>query len=167
MIDHPRSVLEHIVLRSGMVVCDIGAGAGFYTLAMASLVAPAQVYAVDIQKDILTRLSKDAHDKHLSNVHPLWGDAEKPKGTKLRDELCDVVVISNVLSQAIHKDRIVVEGARILKKGGNLVIVEKQGKQRDNHTAPHDVRAWCEHAGLALHKQFSIGAEHYGMIYTK
>ena len=44
-------VLEQLDLASGMVVCDMGCGNGYYTLKMARQVAPdGEVLAVDIQR---------------------------------------------------------------------------------------------------------------------
>ena len=54
--ERPDEMLAAMGLKNGDIVADIGAGSGFHTRRMASLVAPTgQVFAVDIQ--------------HLSLIH--------------------------------------------------------------------------------------------------
>src|SRR3954469_24882739 len=55
--ENVKLALDELRLKPNMVVADIGAGTGYYSIRMAKLVAPGgQVFAVDIQPEMLSRL---------------------------------------------------------------------------------------------------------------
>ena len=69
-----------------MHVADLGAGSGHYTLAAAKKVGESgRVYAIEVQKDLLTRIKNLAQTEHINNVEVIWGDVENRGGTKLKD----------------------------------------------------------------------------------
>jgi SAM-dependent methyltransferase len=66
-------------IQAGMEIADLGAGSGFYTIAAAkALISTGRVYAVDAQKDLLTKIKNNAVSQGLYNVEVIWGDIEKP-----------------------------------------------------------------------------------------
>lgn len=171
---NPEKNITHVGLSAGMSVADIGAGTGHYTLLAASLVGrEGEVYAVDIQKDLLDRLASDVQEKGLRNVHVLWGDAENVGGTKIRQDAVDVVIVSNVLFQTESKSSFVHEIHRILKKGGKLLLIDWSESFAGLGPAPQQVvsediaRNLFEKNGFELLKDFEAGAHHYGMVFRK
>src|SRR4051812_12807763 len=118
MFMDPIETLAAVHFQSTNTVADFGAGSGFVSVAAASLVPQGQVFAVEINKDQVTRITRDAVDKKLSNLHPLWGDIEITEGTKLAENSVDVVLCFNVLFLLDDKAGALKEAFRVLKQGG-------------------------------------------------
>ncbi len=114
----PRSNVLQMGLREGMKVGDLGAGSGHYTIAASKVVgSTGRVYAIDIQEDILKHLHDSAKHSQSHNVETIWANFEKLRGTSLRDETLDGVILSNVLFQLDDKQGTIQEIKRILKTG--------------------------------------------------
>ncbi len=107
-----------------MIVADLGAGSGFYTIPAAEMASTGKVYAIEIQKDFLITIKNKALEAHLNNVECLLGDVEKIGGTKIKDKIVDAVIASNILFQVEDKDKFIEETKRILKPGGKLLLMD-------------------------------------------
>ena len=61
--ENPQAAIEALGLMPGMVVCDLGAGSGYYSIRMAQKVGTqGKVYAVDIQPGMIKLLEKRIKD---------------------------------------------------------------------------------------------------------
>lgn len=61
--------LEHLGVRVGMTICDMGCGNGFYSLRLARLVTPAgRILAVDVQPQMLYMLRERAEQAGIENI---------------------------------------------------------------------------------------------------
>ena len=173
MFSDPIKNLAELDVQDGMKVADIGAGSGFYSIEAAKKVgARGLVYAVDVQQDLLERLKKSAALVGLHNIEIIWGNAEKIGGTKLRENIADRVIVSNVLFQIEPKDRdnFVLELKRIVKPGGKLLVVDWQsGSPLTPPTAVPvmTAEALFQKAGWTLEKNFDAGDHHYGIIFKR
>ena len=120
MFSDPQKNIAELGIIDGMKIVDLGAGSGFYTIECAKRVGPkGRVYAVDVQQDLLNKIKNIASTSGLSNIEVIWGNIEKIGGTKLREAIADIVIISNTLFQ-VEKDDIEnlsLETKRILKSG--------------------------------------------------
>ncbi len=84
----PENAVTHFHLREGDVIGDLGAGSGFFEKALSRAVGPSgRVFAFEIQRPLVERLSEMVRREHLGNVEVLWCDIESPEGCKLR-EVC-------------------------------------------------------------------------------
>ncbi len=160
-------------LRDGMKVGDIGAGSGHYTLAAAAAIGnDGRVYAIDIQEDVLKHLKDSGHRAGRRNIETIWGNVEKPGGTKLRDHTLDAVILSNTLFQFEDKEAAIKEIKRILKSQGKLLVIDWAGAYGGMGPAPHHVVT--EHqaeelfitGGFYKVKDFRAGPHHYGIVFT-
>ena len=69
--ENPAKAIQALQIKSGMTVCDLGAGSGYYTVRMSRLVGPTgKVYAVDIQPRMLELLDRRLKSAGISNVVP-------------------------------------------------------------------------------------------------
>jgi len=160
-------------LREGMKVADLGAGTGHYALAAANIVGKeGRVYAIDVQEDILKHIRDKAADKDLKNIDTIWGDVEKPAGTKLRDASVNAVILSNTLFQLDHKGGAITEIKRILMPGGKLLVVDWAGAYgglgpHPDHVVPEqNAEALFIEAGFHKVKAFRGGPHHYSILFT-
>ena len=113
MFSDPVKNLKAFDLREDMIVADLGAGSGFYAIPAAKMVPKGKVYAVEIQKDYLTTIKNKAAEAHLGNLECLLGDIEKIGGTKIKDQIIDAVILSNVLFQVEDREKLIKESKRI------------------------------------------------------
>ena len=82
---NPERAVSHFHLRDGDVVGDFGAGVGNFTIHLAKAVGErGSVYALEIQKSLLTKLGDTARSHNLTNINVLWCDLEAERGTKHR-----------------------------------------------------------------------------------
>lgn len=170
----PNSVINQLNLESGMQIADIGSGSGFYTLGIAPKISPnGKVYAIDVQRDLLNRIGEEAKRNNLTNIEIIWGDAEKPGGTKMMDHIIDFAVVSNVLFQAEDKQSFVKEIRRILKPEGSVLVIDwadsfsGMGPSASSVVSKKDAMDLFEENGFKFIRDISAGENHYGMILKK
>lgn len=171
---HPETNTAQFSIDPGMKVADFGAGSGHYTLALARQVGDrGRVYAIDVVKDLLTRLKREGERAHLHNIDIIWGDIEKSGGTTLAPALVDRVVISNVLFQTEDKVGVAHEALRILKEGGRAFIIDWSdsfgglGPHFSHVIAELDAKKIFKEAGFIFERSFSAGSHHYGLVFRK
>ncbi|MBM4069948.1 MAG: class I SAM-dependent methyltransferase [Planctomycetes bacterium] len=120
--EHCSKMLPALRLRNGDVVADIGAGSGFYTFAMAQLVAPkGKVLAVDIQKEMLAIINYRIRKGKVKNVQPILGTVTNPK---LKEGTVDLILLVDVYHEFSHPYEMTVEMVKSLKPKGRIVFVE-------------------------------------------
>lgn len=171
---NPDANVTELGVFEGMMVADLGSGAGAYIEPLARRAGETgRVYAVEVQKEFFTNIKDLASTHGLKNVETIWGDIERLGGTKLKDESIDAAVLSNVLFQAEDKAGLLAEIKRILKKGGKLLLVDWQesfgglGPSRDMVVSASAARTLCEQAGFSVKKEFNAGEHHYGFVLVK
>lgn len=171
---NPTHNVHAMGVREGMQVAELGAGSGAYVMALAKRVGPSgAVYAVDVQRDLLTRIANSAAESGFDNVHALWGDIEEVDGVGVRDGLLDMVLIANTLFQVDEKNRVLKEAWRVLKPNGTLAIIDWKDsfgglgpKQKDVLSTTAAVVLATDN-GFAMKQQFDAGEHHYGLLCTK
>lgn len=157
-----------------MVVADFGAGSGAYVLTIAEWLAHAgHVYAVDVQQELLRRIKNESHRRGYKNVEIVWGDLERPNGSKIAHNHCDRVLISNLLFQLEDKDVVMREAYRILKPDGLLAIIDwsesfgGMGPHKNDVVKKEGAIHHAQKAGFVPVHEFEAGAHHYGLIFKK
>ena len=170
MFTDPIKNLKAFGLRDDMVVADLGAGSGFYSLAAAQMVPRGKVYAIEIIKDFLTSIKNKAKDAHLYNMECLWGNIEKIGGTQIKDKVVDAVIASNILFQVENKEKFADEAKRILKPDGKLLLIDwsddisSVGASLDKTISEKQAQELFEKKGFVLDREIDAGNHHYGMI---
>jgi ubiquinone/menaquinone biosynthesis C-methylase UbiE len=172
MFVKPEELLKQFSISHDMLVADLGAGSGFYTIPAGKLASHGKVYAIEIQKDFITTLKNKANHEGVHNIECLWGDVESVGGTKLKDDLLDRVIASNILFQVDHKYKFIDECLRILKKGGKLLLVEWDsesplGPKFEQVITKNKALSMFEEKGFVLEKEVNAGEHHYGFILIK
>lgn len=174
MFSDPRHNIEQLGISDGAVIADLGAGSGFYTIEAARAVLPTgRVYAVDVQKDLLERLKKEAQRQHLSNIEVLSGNLETLGGSKVRESSCDVCIASNILFMLDDKKTFLLEAKRILKSHGRLLLIDwsasfsGMGPHADHVVYKDDAQKMALGIGFVFEKEIHAGTHHYGIIFRK
>jgi len=170
----PQKNIEQCGIMPGMDVADLGAGVGEYTVAAAkALMSTGRVYAIDVQKDLISKLKNDAARNGIYNIEVIWGDIEKPNGTKLGDNTVDLALLCNVLFQMEDKAGIINEVKRILKTSGRVIVVDwtesfgGMGPAPEMVVKKETISAQFEKSGFHLDREINAGSHHYGLIFKK
>ena len=169
----PKSIVLQMGLRDGMRIADLGSGTGHYALAAAAAVGhDGRVYAVDVHEDMLTHVRDAAQGRGLRNIETVWGNIEKPGGTKLRDQSIDAAILSNVLFQTEDRAGVQAEVRRILKPGGKVLVIDwagaygGMGPKPDHVVSEHAAEELFIGAGFHKVKDFRAGPHHYAIVFT-
>jgi ubiquinone/menaquinone biosynthesis C-methylase UbiE len=172
MFTNPEQNILHLGLKEGMRVADFGAGTGFYSRAASEKVEySGKVYAVEVQKDLVKKLESEVKSWGILNVDCIWGDIERRGGTKILDQSMDAVIISNVLFQAEDKLGLIDEAKRVLKKGGEVLLIDwsdsfgGMGPTRESVIPESKARELFEKRGFKFQEKISTSAHHYGIIF--
>lgn len=170
----PHRTVHDFGIRQGEMVADVGCGSGHYVKLLAHAVGSGgHVYAVDVHNDMLKKLDRDIHALGFKNVSTIWCDAEKEKGTKLKADLLDAVLLSNILFQTEDDRGLFREMHRILKPGGRLIIIDwtdsfnGMGPHRHHVYTKGQALSRTNEAGFSVLSDFTPGAHHYGLILKK
>jgi 2-polyprenyl-3-methyl-5-hydroxy-6-metoxy-1,4-benzoquinol methylase len=149
-------IIASLGLKPGVVVTDIGAGPGVLTLPIAKTVAPAKVYAVEIDQTFLDRINSKAREAGVSNIVTVLGAFDDPK-LPARD--ADVVLFHDVLHHIKNRAEYLKATAQYVKPNGRIAIVElpPDGSHKDEPAlvvTKDQVRGWMADAGFAPVQEF-------------
>lgn len=112
--------IEHLALKAGETVVDLGSGAGIDVFLAADAVGPTgKVIGVDMTPEMLARARRNAVKAGVTNAEFREGRLEE---LPVDDETADAVTSNCVINLVPDKAVVFKEIARILKPGGRLVI---------------------------------------------
>ncbi|OGC87813.1 hypothetical protein A3D70_00750 [Candidatus Adlerbacteria bacterium RIFCSPHIGHO2_02_FULL_54_18] len=171
---NPGRTLIAAKVAEGMRVADFGCGSGFFTRAAARLVGQSGlVWAVDAHQDILSRVKNLSLQEGLTNVEVVHGDVERKGGSRLPEENFDLVIITNLLFGAEHKDMLAREAGRVLHKGGRVLVVDWRdsfgglGPHKDHVVSSDHARTLFELHGFVWESEVPAGEFHWGFLARK
>jgi len=168
-----EKIVDQLDIKPNMAIADFGAGHGFFSVAFAKKVGPSgQIFAIDILSQTLEAVRSKAKLEGLFNIKIVRGNLEKPNGSTLEDESCDMVFIANVLFQVPDKPGLINEAYRVLKKNGELVVVEWKpyialGPQKEHRLSEEELKQLVISKGFSEPKPINAGSHHYGFVFKK
>jgi ubiquinone/menaquinone biosynthesis C-methylase UbiE len=170
----PDKIFKEVEVRAGMVIADFGAGSGFFSLAAAKKVGrEGRVFAIDVLESSLEAIESRAKSSGLVNIQTTHSDLEKPEGSKLKASSCDFVLVSNILFQAHERKMILAEAYRILKSGGQALIIDwipekmSAGKDDLKPLPKEEANQLALEAGFSFLREIPAGSHHYGLLFKK
>ncbi len=158
----PHEVVMALELKSTDTIADIGAGTGYFARRFAHHAG--KVYAVDINKDLLTLAAKGA-PANLSTILADPDDPKLPTGGVDTIFLCDV--LHHIGSRAAYYGKL----RSALKPGGRIVIVDFFKKELPVGPPPamklseQEVRKELDDAGFRQVKSFDFLAHQYFLVF--
>lgn len=118
----PEKAIEAIGVKPGMMIGDVGAGVGYFSIRLAKRVGPTgKVYANDVQPEMLSILKRRAAAAKVSNIETVLGteaDPELPKGA------LDLVLMVDVYHELSQPQRMLRKIRQSLKPDGRLILIE-------------------------------------------
>lgn len=168
---HPPRNVALFGIEPGMKVADFGSGSGAYALLMAEhLKGEGAVYAIDVQRDLLRKTHNETLKRKLHVLSVMWGDVERPGGSKLADRSLDLVLVSNLLFQVEDRSALFTEARRVLRDGGRLIVIDwsdsfgGMGPEQKTVVTKEKALELAQDAGFSLERAFEAGAHHWGLI---
>jgi len=150
----PETVLEAIGIREGMVIGEIGAGRGRYTVFLADAVGEkGHVHANDIDRNDLEYLEQRCERDDIPNVSIIMGEEHDPL---LPDNELDMIFMVNVYHHLSDPVRVMRNAIPSLKTDGTLVIIEgvpgRNGGSTSHATKQETVVSQMKEAGYSFRK---------------
>ncbi len=121
LIKPPQKIVGEY-LKEGDIAVDLGCGPGFFTTEMAKMVGQSgRVIAVDLQKQMLTKLGKKAKKKGLASRIDLHQSESASIGL---DAQVDFILVYWMIHETPNSKGFFQEMKNMLNKNGKILIVE-------------------------------------------
>ena len=115
-------LVEELHLAAGMRVADIGAGTGYVSRRIARVVGPqGSVEAVDVQPQMIERLSERARKENLPQIHAVLGTIDD---VRLLPGSVDLALFVDVYHELQRPREVLASVVRAVRPGGRVVFVE-------------------------------------------
>lgn len=145
----PRALHRVLAPKPGERMLEIGPGIGHHALPTAQALGPSgRLDVLDLQPEMLEDLKRRATRQGLGNIVAAEGDAER---LPYPDASFDGAYLITVLGEIPHPDAALRELARVVKRGGRLVVGELF--LDPDYVSPSRMRALAGGAGLAFGAQ--------------
>ena len=169
--EQPDLALRLLKIAKGSAVADVGAGSGYMTLKLATIVGPTgRVYANDIQPGMLNLLRKNVASARVTNVTPVLGTIDDPR---LPAAALDLVIMVDVYHELSQPQKILAHIREALKRDGRLVLFEYRAEdpavpiQPLHKMSVAQAKLEVEHEGFRLSKvQEDLPRQHL-LTFTK
>ena len=165
----PQRVITALNIRPGDRVADLGSGGGYFTFRLAEAVGPAgQVYAVDIDRDMVDLIAKRVKQETLSNIEPVLA---KPDDPLLPKAGVDLIFTSNTYHHIDKRIAYFANLRKYLRPGGRVAIIDFdrrswfEGLFR-HYTPTEFIKPEMEQAGYSLQEDLDFLDRQSFLIFT-
>jgi SAM-dependent methyltransferase len=114
-------LIKNMDIQPADNIADIGAGSGYHVFKMAPLANQGQIYAVDIQPEMLAEIERQKEKKNINNVKVIQG---KEKSTNLPKNTIDKVLMVDVYHEFNFPYEMLLSIKSALKKDGKIYLIE-------------------------------------------
>jgi ubiquinone/menaquinone biosynthesis C-methylase UbiE len=171
----PKVIVDQLMVETGHQVADFGCGSGYFSFEFAQRVGVEQgsVYALDVLPSALEAVASRAKTLGLTNIITKRVNLENAHGSGLADASMDWVVLKDVLLQNQKKDVVLREVARVIKPGGQALIMEWSpdealvGPEKQLRLQPDELRRLITEAHLTIAQELHAGGFHYAFVVKK
>jgi ubiquinone/menaquinone biosynthesis C-methylase UbiE len=119
--ERPDLAISALKLRPSDTVADIGAGTGYFSLAIAAQLSSGKVLAVDVQPEMQEIMAYLQKEKGIKNVVPILGTTQDPN---LPDASVDLALIVDAYHEFDYPQEMLQAIAKSLKPNGRLALLE-------------------------------------------
>ena len=168
---NPETILKYAGAKEGMMMADLGAGPGFFTIPMAQITGEkGLVYAVDSNQNMLDSLKENIAK---SKVNPQVIKILKNDvcHTEIPKESVDLVLFANVLHEVADRKAFFQEVRRVSKLTACIVDVDwkkiktKHGPPLESRLSEEEARQILSESGFTVVKKTDAGPHHYELIF--
>ena len=123
--ERPDRVIDAMALAADAEVADIGAGTGYFSVRLARAVPEGQVFAVDIQAEMLALLQARIDREGLQNVTLVQGREDDPG---LAPDSLDAALLVDAYHEFAYPYEMMRALVSALRPGGRVVLIEYRGE---------------------------------------
>jgi len=114
-------LIKNMDIKATDNIADIGAGSGYHVFKMAPLANQGQIYAVDIQPEMLAEIKRQKQIKGVENINLIKGDEES---VNLPENSIDKVLMVDVYHEFSFPLEMLLSIKSALKKNGKIYLIE-------------------------------------------
>lgn len=169
--ENPGKAIDALDLKKGMVVADVGAGTGYFSIRMARKVGPeGKVYASDLQEPMLRRLARNAAREKIKNLETVQASEMDPN---LPENAVDLILMVDVYHEFSHPQEMLRKMRASLKPSGRLVLIEYRKEDpsvpiRPEHKmSVQEAKTEVEAEGFRLADTIGVLPRQHILIFTK
>ncbi len=167
----PDQVMDALGIADGLVVADLGAGGGWFTIRLARRVGPnGLVYAEDIQRQMIEAIERRVEREGLRNVRPVLGTAVDPH---LPQGSIDAVLIVDAFHEMEAPVQLLRNLVKALHRSGRVGIIDFRsdgggpGPEADERVNPAVIIARAQEAGLRLLREEAFLPYQFFLIFGR
>jgi SAM-dependent methyltransferase len=162
----PHQVIQALKLAPDAVVADVGAGTGYFSVRLATMLPKGKVYAVDVEPDMVKHLAERAKRDGRKNMQAVQG---APDDAKLPEKV-DLILFVDVHHHIDEREQYFRKLRASLKPGGRVAIIDfrldsREGPPRAARIAPEKVKAELKSAGYSLAEEHGFLPNQYFLIF--
>jgi SAM-dependent methyltransferase len=162
----PHQVIQALKLAPDAVVADVGAGTGYFSARLATMLPKGKVYAVDVEPDMVKHLAERAKREGRKNMQAVQG---APDDAKLPEKV-DLILFVDVHHHIDKREQYFRKLRASLKPGGRVAIIDfrldaREGPPRAARIAPEKVKAELKSAGYSLAEEHGFLPNQYFLIF--
>ncbi|MCE5214344.1 MAG: class I SAM-dependent methyltransferase [Methanobacterium sp.] len=123
----PYKIIEHLPLKEGMIVGDVGSGGGFFVHEFSRKVGEnGQIYAIDVNQKSLNFIEDNLNKEGIKNVKTIKA---KPDNIDLPEKSVDLFFLRNVFHHLPEPARYFKNIRKLLKENGKIAIIDFKNKK--------------------------------------
>lgn len=152
-------------------IVEFGCGYGTFTIPAAKMIRGI-VHAIDIDAEMAAQTKEAAAKSGVKNIHVILRDF-LAKGTGLKDESVDYVMLFNIL-HVEAPEVLLRESWRVLKPAGKLGMIHwnydaatPRGPAMEIRPKPEQCVAWASAVGFGAPQRHDLKPYHYGIVMRK
>lgn len=119
--ENTSTLIKNMNIKTTDIIADIGAGSGYHVFKMAPLAKNGEVYAVDIQEEMLQAVFQNPNYKNNKNIRLVQGTE---KTINLEPNSVDKVLMVDVYHEFNFPKEMLTSIYNSLKKDGKVYLVE-------------------------------------------
>ena len=168
--ENTSKLIKNMNIKATDVIADIGAGSGYHVFKMAPLNYDGDVYAVDIQPEMLNAILKNPKFQKYTNIELVQGDE---KSVNLPKNTFDKVLMVNVYHEFSYPKEMILSIKKALKSDGKIYLIEY--RMEDTSVPIKTIHKMSEKqaikelaaAGFKLYKNIGNLPWQHCMVFTK
>jgi len=165
----PEKVIAALQIRPGDRVADLGSGGGYFTFKLAASVGPTgKVYAVDVDREMVDLIDKQAQRDGVKNVETILAKADDPL---LPKDGVDLIFTSNTYHHFDDRIAYFTSLRKYLTPRGRIAIIDYdrrawfEGLLR-HYTPSEFIKREMEQAGYTLRQEFDFLDRQSFIVFT-
>ena len=162
----PHEVIQSLGLAPDAVVADIGAGTGYFSARLATMLPKGRVFAADIEPAMVRYLAERAARENLANMTPVLARADTP-GLPAK---VDLVLMVDTYHHIEGREKYFRGLLELLKPGARVAIIDfrmnsPEGPPKQARLAPARVIAEMGGAGYELATDYGFLDRQYFLVF--